>query len=85
MEEKKYVLTGTQLQSLLSDAMELDMLQMDGVDNWIWYGEGQQRTKEVYYPGDWEELDKDTQYELTFWDIAGMRIEAGEFQELIEF
>lgn len=82
MIEKKYILTETQLQSLLADVMELHMLQADGVDNWTWYGEGRQRIKEAYYPGDWGELDEETQYDLSFWDIAGMRIEAGEFQQI---
>lgn len=82
MIEKKYVLTETQLQSLLADVMELHMLQADGVDNWTWYGEGRQKTKEAYYPGNWEELDEDAQHDLSFWDIAGMRIEAGEFQQI---
>lgn len=82
MIEKKYVLTETQLQSLLADAMKLCMLQADGVDNWVWYGESRQETKEAYYPGDWEELDEETQHDLSFWDIAGMRIEAGEFQQI---
>lgn len=85
MEEKKYVLTESLLQSLLADTMELHMLQTDGVDNWTWYGESRQKIKEAYYPGDWKELDEETRYDLSFWDIAGMQIEAGGFQELIEF
>ena len=82
MEERKYLLTETQLQSLLTASMTLDMLERDGVDNWSWYGESSCETKSYFYPGNWDELDEDTKIDIGFWDIAGMRIEAGEFPEL---
>jgi hypothetical protein len=82
MEERKYVLTESQLQNLLTDSMKLDMLESYGVDNWSGYGCNRDETKAYFYPGDWNELDADTKFDTSFWDIAGMRIEAGEFCEL---
>lgn len=84
MEERKYVLTESQLQSLLTESMKLDMLESYGVDNWCGYGCNRDETKEYFYPGDWNELDEDTKFDTDFWDIAGMRIEAGEFPQLLE-
>lgn len=78
MEERKYVLTESQLQSLLTASMKLYMLESYGVDNWSGYGCNYNETKAYFYPG---ELDEDTD----FWDIAGMRIDAGEFQEVTDF
>lgn len=84
MEERKYVLTESQLQSLLTASMTLDMLESYGVDNWCGYGCNRDETKAYFYPGDWNELDEDTKFDTGFWDIAGMRIEAGEFPQLFE-
>ena len=84
MEERKYVLTESQLQNLLTDSMKLDMLESYGVDNWSGYGCNRDETKAYFYPGDWNELDEDTKFDTGFWDIAGMRIEAGEFPQLFE-
>lgn len=39
MEEKKYILTESQLFNLLVDRLELQCLEEGGVDNWSWYGE----------------------------------------------
>lgn len=40
MEEKKYILTETELFNLLIDQLQLQYLESNGVDNWEWYGEG---------------------------------------------
>jgi transcriptional regulator with XRE-family HTH domain len=63
---------------------DLDMLESYGVDNWCGYGCNRDETKAYFYPGDWNELDEDTKFDTGFWDIAGMRIEAGEFPQLFE-
>jgi len=82
MGEKKYILTESQLQNLLTASMTLDMLEGYGVDNWSGYGCNRDETKAYFYPGNWDELDEDTKFDTGFWDIAGMRIEAGEFPQL---
>lgn len=84
MEERKYVLTETQLQNLLTESMKLNMLESYGIDNWSGYGCNRDETKAYFYPGDWNELDEDTKFDTGFWEIAGMRIEAGEFPQLFE-
>lgn len=38
-EEKKYVLTESELSSLIEDSLELSALMDGGVDNWVWYSE----------------------------------------------
>ena len=83
MEEKLFVLTETQLVNMLTDQMKLDALERAGVDNWCWYGENFAEIQEIYCPdGDISEEDLD---DLTFWDIAKMRVDAGEFRELMTF
>lgn len=82
---KKYVVDEHTLIYLLYCEMKIDMLERDGVDNWSWYGESRRETKAAFYPGNWNELNEEEQIETGFEDIAEMRLEAGEFQELIEF
>lgn len=83
MGEKLFVLTETQLVSMLTDQMKLDALERAGVDNWCWYGENFAEIQEMYYPdADISEEDLD---DLTFWDVAKMRVDAGEFRELMTF
>ena len=83
MEEKLFVLTETQLVSMLTDQMKLDALERAGVDNWCWYGENFSEIQEMYCPDiDISEEDLD---DLTFWDVAKMRVDAGEFRELMTF
>ena len=83
MEEKLFVLTETQLVNMLTDQMKLDALERAGVDNWCWYGENFSEIQEIYCPDtDISEEDLD---DLTFWDVAKMRVDAGEFRELITF
>lgn len=83
MGEKLFVLTETQLVSMLTDQMKLDALERAGVDNWCWYGENFAEIQEMYCPDvDISEEDLD---DLTFWDVAKMRVDAGEFRELMTF
>ena len=83
MGEKLFVLTETQLVNMLTDQMKLDALERAGVDNWCWYGENFAEIQEMYYPdSDISEEDLD---DLTFWDVAKMRVDAGEFRELMTF
>lgn len=37
---KKYIISEKNLRRLLESEMRLDILEADGVDNWIWYMEG---------------------------------------------
>lgn len=82
---KQYVIDERTLRRLLEAQMEVYMLISDGVDNWSWYGESRRETKAEFYPGDWNELSHDEKIDIDFQDIAQMRIDAGEFQELISF
>lgn len=82
---KEYVIDERTLRHLLYCEMMMAMLETDGVDNWSWYGESRREIKAEFYPGDWNELDCDEKIDIDFEDIARMRIEAGEFKELISF
>jgi len=44
---KKYIIDEVTLRSLLSDQLELLMLESAGVDNWQWYGEHRHMYYEV--------------------------------------
>lgn len=78
MKEKLFVLTEVQLVELLADQMKLDALERAGVDNWCWYGENFAEIQKMYCPDD--DINDD---DLSFWDVAQMRVEAGEFRELM--
>ena len=78
MNEKKFVLSENELIHLLECEMYMSMCERDGVDNWEWYGESRQAVIEDYCPGEPEE-------EMTFFDVAMARVDAGEFPELIDF
>lgn len=80
MEEKLFVLTETQLVEMLTSQMKLDALERAGVDNWCWYGENFAEMQKIYCPDD--NISDD---DLTFWDVAQMRVDAGEFRELMTF
>lgn len=82
---RQFVLTEKQLRDFLIGEMELYMLESDGVDNWSWYGASRAETKAEFYPGDWNELDDDDKFDMDFAHIAQMRIDAGEFRELVTF
>lgn len=40
--KKYYRISEERLKTLLSRELELQQLESDGVDNWMWYGEGRQ-------------------------------------------
>lgn len=80
--EKYFIVSESQLCNLLADEMERYMCQLDGVDNWSWYGAGYQQTMRAFYPkDDWDQLSEDDIINLDFHDIAQMRIDTGEFME----
>ena len=81
MEEKLFVLTEAQLVNMLTDQMKLDALERAGVDNWCWYGENFAEMQKMYCPDD--DISDDELDDLTFWDIAKMRVDAGEYRELV--
>ena len=83
MGEKLFVLTETQLVSMLTDQMKLDALERAGVDNWCWYGENFAEIQEMYCPD--TDISAEDLDDLTFWDVAKMRVDAGEFRELMTF
>ena len=83
MNQKQYLVPERELKSLLESEMKLNMLNRDGVDNWTWYGESHDKVIEDFYPGNWDELNEEDQRDLCFSDIAAMRLEAGEFPELL--
>lgn len=74
---KQYVVDEKTLRYLLYCEMEIDMLK-----NWSWYGESRRDTKAEFYPGDWNKLHRDDQINISFEDIAQMRLDAGEFKQI---
>lgn len=55
--EKYYKISESELLDLLEAALENNMLQTDGVDNWEWYGESRKVIIKEYFPNkDEEEL-----------------------------
>ena len=79
---KEYVIDERTLRHLLYCEMMMTMLETDGVDNWSWYGESRCEIKAEFYPGDWNELHRDDQIDISFEDIAQMRLDAGEFKQI---
>ena len=77
--EKKYVLTESQLIDLLIADMEYVMNERDGVDNWEYYRESYKDVVKEFYPGDPAEAE-----EMSMRKCAKARLEAGEFQEQID-
>ena len=77
---KEYLIDERTLRHLLYCEMMMAMLETDGVDNWSWYGASREEIAKEFYPGDWDE-----DVDVCFEDIARMRIEAGEFKEMISF
>lgn len=77
--EKKYVITESQLINLLVADMECVMNERDGVDNWEWYRESYEDVVKEFYPGEPAEAEN-----MSMWDCAKARLEAGEFQEQID-
>ena len=77
--EKKYVITESQLINLLVADMECVMNERDGVDNWKWYRESYEDVVKEFYPGEPTEAEN-----MSMGDCAKARLEAGEFQEQID-
>lgn len=77
--EKKYVITESQLIDLLVADMEYVMNERDGIDSWECYQESYKGVVKDYYPGDKSEAEN-----MSMWDCAKARIEAGEFEEQID-
>lgn len=77
--EKKYVITESQLIDLLVADMECVMNERDGVDNWEWYRESYEDVVKDYYPGEESEAEN-----MSMWDCAKARLEAGEFEEQVD-
>ena len=53
--EKYYKISENELIELLATSIKMDALDRDGVDNWIWYGEGFQDMIKEYFPEATEE------------------------------
>lgn len=53
--EKYYKISEKELIELLATSIEMDMLNRDGVDNWMWYGEGFNDMIKEYFPEATEE------------------------------
>lgn len=80
---RKFVAEEADLREMLVALIEKNMLTRDGVDNWCWYGENFAEMQKMYCPDD--DISDDDLDDLTFWDVAQMRVEAGEFRELVTF
>ena len=61
---KYYKISEDKLRKLLEDSLELSMLNIDGVDNWTWYGESYRELIKEYIP----DADEDTDFS----DVAEM-------------
>ena len=75
--EKYYKISESELLDLLEAALEVDMLQTDGVDNWEWYGESSKAIIKGYFPNkDEEELD-----DYSFKDCAELILK--DYEEIV--
>lgn len=52
--EKKYVLTESELSSLIEDRLVLEALEYGGVDNWEWYSESLSDSPYRDEDGEWD-------------------------------
>ena len=76
---RQYVITENQLINFLTAEMYNEMLERDGVEDWPMYQNSYNEVVRDYYPGDILLED-----EVSMYDCARARIEAGEFREQIE-
>lgn len=67
---KYYKISEDNLKGLLIDSLELDMLNMDGVDNWTWYGASYRELIKEYIP----DADEDTDFS----DVAALLLKEYE-------
>lgn len=77
--EKKYVITESELLELLCCQMECVMNDRDGVDNWGWYGTSRNDVIKEFYPGE-EDPDED----VGFYETAVAILEAGGYPEQVD-
>lgn len=54
---KYYKISEDKLRKLLEDSLELNMLNIDGVDNWTWYGASRRELIKEYIPDAGEDTD----------------------------
>lgn len=73
---RQYVITENQLINFLTAEMYSEMLERDGVEDWPMYQNSYNEVVRDYYPGDILPGD-----EVSMYDCARARIEAGEFRE----
>lgn len=78
--EKKYVLTESQLLDLLCCQMECVMNERDGVDNWGWYGASRDEVVEEFYP---DEIPAGEHPD--FYETAKVMLESGAYPEQLDF
>ena len=76
MNERKYIITESELLELLACQMECVMNERDGVDNWGWYGSSREEVIKEYWPG-----DESPEKHLSFYDVATAILEAGAYPE----
>lgn len=76
---REYVITENQLINFLTAEMYSEMLERDGVEDWPMYQNSYNEVVRDYYPGDIPLGE-----EISMYDCARARIEAGEFREQIE-
>lgn len=76
MNERKYIVTESELLNFLACEMECSMNDRDGVDNWSWYGSSREEVIKEYWPED--ELPEGY---LSFHDVASAILEAGGYPE----
>ena len=77
--ERYYVVPEKVLANLLVSEMMCEMNERDGVDNWGWYGSSYEEIVREFYPGEPAEAEN-----MSMWDCAMARLEAGEFQEQVD-
>ena len=78
--EKKYVITESELLELLCCQMECAMNERDGVDNWSWYGTSRNDVIREFYPGEEDPEDED----VGFYETAVAILEAGGYPEQVD-
>lgn len=81
---RKFVIEEADLKEMLIALMEYSMLQRDGVDNWSWYGESFHETVQDFYPEQLS-IDEIRENDIGFQECADAMIEAGKYQELVDF
>lgn len=75
--ERRFIISESMLHYLLVCQMESEMNRRDGVDNWEWHGESRKDIIEDYCP----DYDEENDCDLTFDEVARLRIDNGEFIE----